>query len=211
MRDLWYGDKRDLVKWATLVGLAQRYQMRHILQVLYYRKCTWQGIEIDGENFELPQNVIEHFRDVSKICAMKGELAIEVVQEAFSNAGRKAYFETVKAAIEERSTSPGIVFLDPDTGLEPRAGADTGHSHRCKAKSEHVCEFELANLWKLLSGDDLLVFYQHRIRERGWREAKRKQFARALGLRDSEAENVRVAFADRIANDVAFYFLQKPS
>jgi hypothetical protein len=37
MRDIWYGDRRDLVKWGVLVELAARHDARHILQVLYPR------------------------------------------------------------------------------------------------------------------------------------------------------------------------------
>jgi hypothetical protein len=37
MRDKWYVDNRDLVKWGILLRLAERYAAKHILQVLYYR------------------------------------------------------------------------------------------------------------------------------------------------------------------------------
>jgi len=37
MRDKWYADNRDLVKWGVLLTLAERHAAKHILQVLYYR------------------------------------------------------------------------------------------------------------------------------------------------------------------------------
>jgi hypothetical protein len=45
MQDQWYGDKRDLVKWGTLLELARKYQVTQILQVLYHRSNTWNPIE----------------------------------------------------------------------------------------------------------------------------------------------------------------------
>lgn len=211
MRDLWYGDRRDLVKWATLVGLAQKFQMRHVLQVLYYRSNAWESIDIDGAKFEIPPSVIAHFRDVGKVCGMECQLTIEIVREPFKHARREEYFQTIKTAIAKRNASPGIVFLDPDTGLEPPSGRSVGNGHRCKARSEHVCEIELANLWELLSKGDTLVLYQHRIREKSWREGKLRQFTEALGLHDSVSDSIGIAFADQIANDVAFYFVQRRS
>src|SRR5271169_3122065 len=37
MRDRWYGDNRDLVKWATLLHLAHTNRVGTILQVAMYR------------------------------------------------------------------------------------------------------------------------------------------------------------------------------
>ena len=45
MQDRWYGDNRDLVKWGTQLELAQKYRVKHILQVLYYRKNDWNRTE----------------------------------------------------------------------------------------------------------------------------------------------------------------------
>ena len=43
MRDQWYGDKRDMVKWAALLHLAQRERLSAILQVALYRpNCAGQ-------------------------------------------------------------------------------------------------------------------------------------------------------------------------
>jgi len=49
VRDLYYADNRDLVKWGVLVELGARHGARHILQVLYYRPTEWPNLEIDGE------------------------------------------------------------------------------------------------------------------------------------------------------------------
>ncbi len=40
MRDKFYGDNRDIVKWGVLPELSERYKCAEILQVLYYRPAT---------------------------------------------------------------------------------------------------------------------------------------------------------------------------
>jgi hypothetical protein len=37
VKDKWYGDNRDLVKWGVLLLLAKRYAAGRIVQVAYYR------------------------------------------------------------------------------------------------------------------------------------------------------------------------------
>jgi cation transport regulator ChaC len=85
MRDKWYGDNRDLVKWGVLLELAQRYQAQQILQVLYKRPSTWERLEIDGEQVELPATVIHHFRDATSVSAMQCPARVEVVSETFDD------------------------------------------------------------------------------------------------------------------------------
>jgi len=38
MKDTWYGDRRDLVKWGTLVHLARSEQIMTVIQVAFLRK-----------------------------------------------------------------------------------------------------------------------------------------------------------------------------
>lgn len=200
MRDLWYGDKRDLVKWATLVSLAQQFRSRHILQVLYYRPTVWDQIKIDGKLVEMPNSVIRHFRDVNSIRRLSCGVIVETVPERFD--GRSEYLETILVAIPARTEAPGIVFLDPDTGLEPKSG---------KYDHSHVCIDELKGIWGALSARDLLVLYQHEDNKRNeeWRERKRRQFAAALASHGVSDAHVKLAHAPGIARDVAFYFAQK--
>jgi len=85
MHDKWYGDNRDLVKWGVLLELTQRYQAQQILQVLYKRPSTWERLEIDGEQVELPATVIHHFRDATSVSAMQCPARVEVVSETFGD------------------------------------------------------------------------------------------------------------------------------
>jgi hypothetical protein len=87
-----------------------------------------------------------------------------------------------------------IVFLDPDTGLEPR-----------NPKFEHVLEKEAKAVFDALKSDDVFVFYQHQTNRNGspWIEEKRKQLAGALEIPQKE---VKIASGQKIAHDVVFYY-----
>lgn len=197
MQDRWYGDHRDLIKWGTLLELAARYHAKHILQVLYYRKNTWAQIEVGGTNVDIASEVIQHFRDVNSIRSLGGSLPIEVLNEEFENRGN--YLKAVTSAIQARAACPGIVFLDPDTGLEPPSG---------KYGPTHVLNSELRYIWASMSLGDILVFYQHETNKNGdpWIPPKMDQFVKALGIQPGCAKH---AYAPLIARDVAFFFAEK--
>ena len=62
MRDKWYGDKRDLIKWGVLLRLADHFDAMRILQLAYYRPSEFVGrLEIDGQECDIPGEVIAHF------------------------------------------------------------------------------------------------------------------------------------------------------
>lgn len=196
MRDLWYGDNRDLVKWGVLLELAQRYRAKHILQVLYQRPSTWGRLEVDGEQVDLSPVVLHHFRSTASISAIRCAAQVDILSDTFAD--RSGYLQIVLDRIRVRPQLPGIVFLDPDTGLEPPG----------KAGPEHVLESELADIWLALSHGDVLVFYQHQTNRSGapWIEPKKMQFERALSIGQGMS---KVARAVGIARDVAFFFIEK--
>ena len=195
MRDKWYADNRDLVKWGVLLTLAERYAATHILQVLYYRPTEWAQLELDGEQAPLPAAVIRHFRRVSAASEIEASAPVEVVLDTFKN--RDDYHRLVIDRIRSRSTTPGIVFLDPDTGLEPQTPS-----------LNHVLDSELAMLWAELKPGDVLVFYQHQTNknDQPWIVPKKEQFELAIGLLIGAA---KLARSEHIARDVVFFYAQK--
>lgn len=75
--------------------------------------------------------------------------------------------------VRETDRGRTIVFLDPDTGLQPT-----------KPSWEHVLDSELASIWAAMPAGHVLVFYQHKTSYNGspWLEPKRAQFESAVGL-----------------------------
>lgn len=195
MRDQWYGDKRDLIKWGVLLELARRHGAKHILQVLYYRPSSYGALDINGEKCSLPEAVLQHFRCLSAVPAIHCEATVEVIEDLFES--RKSYLDVVLNRMHARPPVPGIVFLDPDTGLAPS-----------RPGRKHVLDKELTEIWKELRTGDLLVFYQHRTNRKGapWIDEKKAQFERAIGLVPGAS---KVAWAPSIAKDVVFFFARK--
>jgi hypothetical protein len=195
MRDKWYADDRDLVKWGVLLALAERHGATHILQVLYYRPTEWALLELDDEHVPVPEAVIRHFRRASAASAIEASAPVEVVLDTFEN--RDEYHRVVVDRIRSRIMTPGIVFLDPDTGLASQTPS-----------LDHVLDSELATLWAELKAGDVLVFYQHQTNRKGqpWIVPKKEQFEQAIGLPKGAA---KLARSEKIARDVVFFYAQK--
>ena len=195
MRDQWYGDNRDLLKWGTLIHIARREQHSAILQVAMYRpNDELATLNSSRGRIEIPVEVIRHFRDVDVIhrLARTSGIRIEVFKSPFRD--RSAYFEKVKRRIESLSGDSLVVLLDPDTGLAPQV-----------AGPEHVTTHEVRLVFDVLKRGDALVCYQHARRQKDWRGDRRRAFTRALGVSSQEVE----VFDSELAKDVALFSVTK--
>ncbi len=67
MRNKWYSDNRDLFKWSALLLIAKKYHSAKIFQIAYLRESHYGFLTIDGEEYDIPLEIIEHFRDMRKI------------------------------------------------------------------------------------------------------------------------------------------------
>lgn len=194
MQNKWYADNRDLVKWSILLLLAKQHKIHKIIQVAYFRESEWGKVKIDGDYFEIPKEVLSHFRDIKKIVGLSSEIKISLIDYPFKN--RKKYLDVLLSATKGIKEDY-ILFLDPDTGLE------TG-----KPKMEHVLEKELSLIWKDLNEGSILVFYQHQFRNRKWKELRQEQFARCL---HPKPDKVLVGSAHNFtkAKDVVFFIAKR--
>ena len=195
MRDQWYGDNRDLVKWSVLVHLARREAVSAILHVAMSRPgpasaplATAQG-KVDP-----PPEVFRHFRDLDDIqrLAVATGLSIEVVTEPFTD--RIAYFGRVCERVRAPRGGLLLVLLDPDVGLAPEIHGP-----------EHVTSTEVAAVFAALRPGDLLVCYQHARKQKDWRGRARRAFANAPGLPSFEVEVLQ----SDVARDVLLLAVKK--
>ena len=206
MRDQWYGDNRDVVKWSTLVHLASRETIRHILQIAMFRPDddrpqlgTFKaGRVVPVKPVKpLPEEVVHHFsrdlglNDIQRL-AKSTNICIDVINKPFTD--RKEYFDGVCERIK-RYEVPVVAFLDPDTGLAQK------HS-----KPEHVTESDLVSVFEPLRSGGILVSYQHSWRGEGWEELSRQKFARWIGVSESEVE----IFKSELASDAILLAVKKP-
>jgi hypothetical protein len=179
----------------VLLHLAKENGAQRIVQIAYYRPSKWPQILIDGGNKVIPNEVLQHFRDVSNIVNMVSNPNIEIFNLILKN--RRSYFPEVQKAVEKYRNERKIIFLDPDTGLAPT-----------NATLKHVLPSELKDIWQEMQRGDLLVFYQHKTNRNNepWVEEKRIQFVAALGIADGA---VKIAYGPDIASDVVFFYCRK--
>ena len=206
MRDCWYGDKRDLVKWASLVFLAGRHRVARILQVAFYRpEVDSFRLEIGRAEADFPPEIIQHFRKLERIEKLPlARTKIEVFKELFGNhpksrpsqAARHHYFTRLISRVRSLRQARLIVFLDPDTGLAPRR----------KPSEKHVSPDEVRRVFEALKPGDWLAFYQHSHRKRTWRTVRRREFSRAARVREAR---VRTCQCLDVAPDVALFLVEK--
>jgi hypothetical protein len=194
MKDTWYSDRRDLVKWGTLVHLAHSEQIRTVIQVAFLRRGKRPPLQTDQGKEDIAQEVWQHLRDVNLICGLgkKTGLDIVVLDQEFDPKRRREYIREVADCLKSR-LGKKIVLLDPDTGIEPK-----------KALPEHVRVVDIQELWEALSQGEWLVLYQHASMRTDWREVTRDKFAKACG-----AKEIKTFEAREIAWDVAFFAANK--
>jgi len=138
-----------------------------------------------------------HFRNLRMITGLSSKIRVTVFDPVFQERG--TYLQAVLKVLLSFSTERCIVFLDPDTGLEPR-----------KPDLRHVLNDEAKVIWDGMKKDDVFTLYQHRTnpadQSQSWIKEKRDQLAGALGV---QLGAIRKAQAPNIANDVVFFFLQR--
>lgn len=197
MRERWYSDKRDLVKWATLVHLAKRWGARQILHVAFFKAENLKFKLSDGQvEFALPPEVWKHFRDLNGIRRL-GKVAgipVEVIDKQWPGESREKYFENIVNRLGALQ-SPLILFLDPDTGIEPK-----------KCRDAHIKTAELDRLFAALKPRGWLVMYQHARREESWQGRVNRQFADAVGTSKHAMRSFSCA---ELAKDVVFFAAEK--
>ena len=166
LRNQWYADNRDVVKWAVLIHLARRRGIETVVQVCMLRPSKpASALNADGAEKPVPPEVLEHFRDVRSVASLaeRAGVSVGVIDRPFGpddgsrdEAARDEYFRHIEVALKEYGDTALVVLLDPDTGLAPR-----NHDWR------HVRAGEAAAAWRALAAGSVLVLYQHARRSRG--------------------------------------------
>lgn len=195
MRDQWYGDNRDLLKWGALMHIARRDQHSAVLQVAMYRPDDEPAtVHSSRGRVAVPVEVTRHFRNLDRIhrLATSSGVRIEVFKAPFRD--RSAYFKKVTRRIESLSSDSLVVLLDPDTGLAPEV-----------AGPDQVTVDEVRLVFDVLKTGDVLACYQRARRQKDWRGDRRRAFTRALGVSTREVE----VFESELAKDVLLFSATK--
>ncbi len=194
MQGIWYGDRRDRVKWGALLHLANSRAIPRIVQVAYYRDGPAPMLQTEEREIPLLAEVWDHFSDLRHIGRLgdKAGKEIIVLDQPYDPARRREYIAAVLADLK-KIEPPRIVFLDPDTGIEPAS-----------AKPEHATRLDIAQVWADLVTQDVLAIYQHADRTKTWRDDRARTMADAC-----EKASVRAIVGTGVASDVAVLWCSK--
>ena len=199
MQGLWYGDKRDRVKWGALVHLANTKGIRCVVQVAYFRHGTDLKLQTEEGEVELPVQVWNHFsnlRHIERLGEATG-LKIIVLDQLYDPGNRSDYINMIGLHLEEINKeikSRKIIFLDPDTGIAPGG----------KGNPEHVIIQDIKDIWGALSSGDLIVIYQHADRTKKWVPDRKDKMSFAC-----RGAGVEIISGEDIASDVAMLWCRK--
>lgn len=138
MKDQWYGDKRDLVKWGVLLRLAHLYGASRILQVAYYGESAWGWLEIDGQPKPMDEVVIDHFRNIRNIRKLTAQLRIDVITSPFSD--RQRYTRKSYAKSRHRATSPSYFWTQIPAWSRRAKLASSTCANQSSCRYGPVCE-----------------------------------------------------------------------
>lgn len=190
MKTKWFGDQRDYVKWSYIHQHA-----RDNTQVLYVPMLT--------DTPDLYPSIPPQIRDFfsrKKHLAQFGELfpgRFQMIEGQYSAATAAEYFDLVHHNIRQLKTSgPIVIFLDPDTGIQPLTRFD----------SKHVRLEDMRKIWHPLSHGDALIVYQHAYRKIGWRQQVTSRLKEERAFADADIQSF--CNAD-VAKDVCFFALTK--
>jgi hypothetical protein len=196
MKDQWYADNRDLIKWGGIAHLCSETGIKDVYQVAYWRRSTWSPLDFNNKKVRIPNEVLSHFRDINDVKRLGEKLGlhIHVENRKFCQYDRDVYHNSVCKLISTQKLRK-IVFLDPDTGIAMQ-----------NAKAEHVEPQEVSSIWQSLKRGDFLVLYQHSFRDTDWKAIRRKQLAEACNI---DRSKVKEWEAPALARDVVFFFCEK--
>jgi hypothetical protein len=189
MRNQWYGDKRDLMKWGTLIHLAGDDPAVRILQVLMMRPDAERDSSLTERKahvvtpHSMPARVSDYFRRFRHVRDIVHlDTRIGVYDKPFPGKDqgtcqdrRTHYFAATCQWIGRFREKRRVVLVDPDTGIKQE-----------RRTWRHIEPKELHCLYDELNPGDMLILYQHALHRRNWVRMTLTQFAEAIGVRRGE-------------------------
>jgi len=191
MRKQWFGDSRDYVKWSVVWRESEP-----DLTVLYVAMA--RPDELKGNVHEKVVHFFDSKKDYSQITDLFG-VRITVIDQLYESKKHREYFENVIASIEILQTSaPILVFLDPDTGIEPRG----------TQSNKHVLLSDLEEIAKRLHSGSRLLIYQHATKDKriDWQTNASQKF---MSLPSASSFELRIVDDKACAHDVCFLVATK--
>lgn len=191
MRKQWFGDLRDYVKWSVVWRESEP-----DFTVLYVAMA--RPDELKGNVHEKVSHFFDSKKDYSQIRDLFGA-RITVIDQLYESKKHREYFENVVGLIEVLQTSvPVLVFLDPDTGIEPRSGPT----------DKHVRLSALEEIAKHLHPGSRLLIYQHATMDKriDWQKNASQRW---MSIPSANSFELRIVDDKPCAHDVCFLVATK--
>jgi hypothetical protein len=193
MRLRWVGDSRDYVKWDCVYENSEG-------RLVFYVPMLRSDVDAVCKHAEVQRHFdkrksLDQFHDLfpdrfEVFVFPRSEYSTKIASE---------YFSSVVIRLRELQRKGRVlVFLDPDTGVEPTSGAS----------DEHVRGNDLRTVWTALRPGDKMIVYQHASRSAGWKDALRMRASEFLKIEPVQVPNPY--FTGNLAKDVCFLVLEKP-
>lgn len=207
MNKQFLGDERDLFKFDLIKEIIQGISKIEFFTYIpmltdndYRRENHGNKRNLKdakaGSNNELLIDFLEEYKNIPikdrtfyQIKRYFKELDIDTEfyqeNEIFNNANRFQYFKNIPYDLLSKS----LIFIDPDTGLQPKKSLD----------EKHILYWEVSYLYEKMDKDSLLMIYQHKLHEKRFFSNVKKILKTNIG--DSP-----IYISDK---SVAFFFLTK--
>lgn len=195
MKERWFADDRDLVKWSALLHFARAHALARIIQVAYVRADERPQVTIGEQTVAVDDVVWNFFRDLQRIRQLGATagIPIDVIDDTFDPRNRAAYQQRVTDGLAANRDGAILLFLDPDTGLQP-----------ARASAEHVAREEVQACWRRLAAGDWLALYQHARHDKSWVEDVRCELSALC-----DGVPIDLVRSTEIGKDVALLFARK--
>jgi hypothetical protein len=144
MRKQWFGDSRDYVKW--------NYTFTESLpsQTVVYLAMA-RPDELGKSLHPEVRKFFDQYKDLGLVEKLFDGRFFSLLSE-YQKAKRILYFDGAESLIKQgQEQGHVVVFVDPDTGIEPRSGGD----------NKHLSIADLERLAKLMRNGDKVIVYQH--------------------------------------------------
>jgi hypothetical protein len=195
VKERWFADDRDLVKWSALLHFARAHSLARIIQVAYARADERPQVTIGEQIVAVDDAVWTFFRDLQRIRHLGATVGIpiDVIDDPFDPKKRPAYLQRVIDVLAANRDGAVLLFLDPDTGLQPM-----------RASAEHAARQEVQTCWQHLASGDWLALYQHARHDKSWLGDVRRELSALC-----DGAPIDLVRSTEIGKDVALLFARK--
>ena len=191
MRKQWFGDSRDYAKWSFIINEASKDAV----------VCCVAMARPDILSASIHPRVLSFFDRYKNL-----DLVRELFQDRYRSVStqyykslHESYFDEVMLMIRQAQLgNPVLVFVDPDTGIEPVSSGS----------NKHVRLADLRRVSEVLRPGDKLVVYQHApiMRKPNWIDSAMLRLSGQPWLADFR---LRSHYDQACASDVCFLVVER--